>query len=331
MSPFDYVQGRPICMINVADDNKVYYYHFDGLGSVIALSDSAGNTVQTYEYTVWGEVAAEDVNHPNPIMFTGRWFDRETGLYYYRARYYNPYIGRFLQTDPVGYGYSYCGNNPLGLTDPSGALWIGVGLIQIPSATILLPGVESPWSPYYMLDHLKPPSSNIINTFIDSFAWYLWGGGAAAEMGPLYFEMFKRGTSYRRMIGEIESIGRTWGSHKVDAGFGCQGQFLTWDFYWESVGTVYWTWYLPYNIWYNFYTGTVHEVWAYVEYALMDANTVRYGATFELKDVYQFGGGTLNNWLLRRFGLHLVGTPYPISGSFWVSGTISLKKEEKIE
>jgi RHS repeat-associated protein len=58
-------------------------------------------------------------------MFTGRRFDIETGLYYYRARYYNPHIGRFMQTDPVGYGaginwYLYCGNNPLSWVDSTG-------------------------------------------------------------------------------------------------------------------------------------------------------------------------------------------------------------------
>ena len=124
-----YVYGprvdQPVCMIEVADSNAAYYYHFDGLGSVVALSDSAGDTVQTYEYSVYGQVAASDPNHPNPYLFTGRRFDRETGLYYYRARYYNPYIGRFLQTDPVGYGYGYCGNNPLGFVDPFGLFYYG--------------------------------------------------------------------------------------------------------------------------------------------------------------------------------------------------------------
>jgi RHS repeat-associated protein len=91
-------------MIEVADSNAVYYYHFDALGSVVALSDSSGDTVQTYEYSVYGQVAVEDINHPNPYMFAGRRFDIEIGLYYNRARYYNPFMGRFLQADPIGYG-----------------------------------------------------------------------------------------------------------------------------------------------------------------------------------------------------------------------------------
>ena len=59
----------------------------------------------------------------NPYMYTAREYDIETGLYYYRARYYNPYIGRFLQTDPAYQGmnwYAYCGNNSMNRVDPSG-------------------------------------------------------------------------------------------------------------------------------------------------------------------------------------------------------------------
>ena len=119
----------------LADSNAVYYYHYDALGSVVALSDAGGDTVQTYEYSVYGQVAAEDPNHPNPYLFTGRRFDAEIGLYYYRARYYDPFTGRFLQTDPIGYGdglncYAYCGNNPLAYIDPSGLTMWGVDIYR---------------------------------------------------------------------------------------------------------------------------------------------------------------------------------------------------------
>jgi RHS repeat-associated protein len=127
-----YIHGpsidEPICMIESAGGYAgTYYYHFDALGSVVALSDADGDTVQVYEYDVYGQVAASDPNHPNRFMFTGREFDTETGLYYYRARYYNASIGRFLQTDPIGYDggidwYTYCRNNPCTLIDPTGCI-----------------------------------------------------------------------------------------------------------------------------------------------------------------------------------------------------------------
>jgi len=127
---------EPICMIDVADDNKVYYYHFDGLGSVIALTDTSGTFVEYYEYDVFGQPTIWDASTMeivesstvgNPYMFTARRYDDETGLYYYRARYYDPYIGRFLQTDPIGYYgglnlYTYCWSNSINWVDPHGLL-----------------------------------------------------------------------------------------------------------------------------------------------------------------------------------------------------------------
>ncbi len=117
---------QPISMIESSGTYAgTYYYHFDGLGSVTALTNASGATAEVYEYDVYGRVGASVPAHPNRIMFTGREYDKETGLYYYRARYYNPQIGRFLQTDPIGYGdgmnwYAYCGNSPIGRTDPTG-------------------------------------------------------------------------------------------------------------------------------------------------------------------------------------------------------------------
>jgi len=137
-----YVHGpcidEPICMIESSGTYAgTQYYHYDALGSVVALTDPNGDVVQLYEYSVYGQVAASDANHPNRFMFTGREFDKDTGLYYYRARYYNPEIGRFLQTDPIGYGdgmnlYRYCESNPLLWTDPSGEMtsWAWFGFIS---------------------------------------------------------------------------------------------------------------------------------------------------------------------------------------------------------
>jgi len=115
---------EPIMMIDVTDSNAVYYYHFDGLGSVAALSDANGVLVESYSYDVFGEPNTTS-SVGNPYMFTGRRYDTETGLYYYRARHYGPHIGRFLQPDPVGYEagfnlYTYVKNNPINKADPSG-------------------------------------------------------------------------------------------------------------------------------------------------------------------------------------------------------------------
>ncbi len=111
-------------MIDVVSGDY-YFYHFDALGSVVALSDSSGSIVAEYEYEVFGSATITGNGHGNPFMFTGRRFDDETGLYYYRARMYHPELGRFMQPDPIGYLgginlYTYVGNNPLNWIDPLG-------------------------------------------------------------------------------------------------------------------------------------------------------------------------------------------------------------------
>ena len=100
--------------------------HQDALGSVVALSDANGALAERYAYSPFGQVNAP--SHPaigNPYLFAGREFDSETGLYYSRARYYDPDMGRFLSTDPLGYAdgmnlYAYVRNNPINRVDPLG-------------------------------------------------------------------------------------------------------------------------------------------------------------------------------------------------------------------
>ena len=94
------------------------------LGSIIALSNENKEIVERYSYDVFGEPNTTSTIG-NPYLFTGRRYDNETALYYYRARYYDYYLGRFIQADPIGYDdglnlYTYCENNPLTFADPSG-------------------------------------------------------------------------------------------------------------------------------------------------------------------------------------------------------------------
>jgi len=102
------------------------YYHADGLGSVTSLSNGAGVLAQTYTFDSFGRQTASSGSLTNPFRYTGREFDTETSLYFYRARYYDPNVGRFISEDPTGFDggdvnvYRYSFNQPVLLIDPSG-------------------------------------------------------------------------------------------------------------------------------------------------------------------------------------------------------------------
>lgn len=83
-----------------------------------------GALLDNYGYAPYGR---PDDELGNPYRFTGQRFDEETGLYYYKARYYAPKVGRFLSPDPIGYAdglnlYAYVGNDPVNFIDPTGLL-----------------------------------------------------------------------------------------------------------------------------------------------------------------------------------------------------------------
>lgn len=102
------------------------YYEADGLGSVTSLSNAAGALAQTYTFDSFGNQTATSGSLVNSFQYTGRESDPETGLYFYRARYYDPQSGHFLREDPLRFGsgdpnfYSYVSQNPANCTDPFG-------------------------------------------------------------------------------------------------------------------------------------------------------------------------------------------------------------------
>ena len=93
------------------------------LGSNIVLTDDNQNVLVRYEYEVFGAIRNQTGISNNTRKFTGKEWDADCYLYYYAARYYDPYIGRFTQRDPIGDGvnwYAYTYNNPLKFVDPTG-------------------------------------------------------------------------------------------------------------------------------------------------------------------------------------------------------------------
>jgi RHS repeat-associated protein len=108
-------------------NNKDYYYLADGLGSVTAITNENGNVLQEYWYAVFGEVLAQSADSVvNPFTYTAREEERETGLMYYRNRFYDPGMGRFLSEDPISFMgmdvnlYRYVWNSSPNFVDPSG-------------------------------------------------------------------------------------------------------------------------------------------------------------------------------------------------------------------
>jgi RHS repeat-associated protein len=97
----------------------------DALGSTLALADSTGTTKTSYTFDPFGNTSSSGVSSTNSFQYTGRELDG-TGLYFYRARYYNPTIQRFISEDPkrfrTGEGnfYGYVFNSPLNFKDPKG-------------------------------------------------------------------------------------------------------------------------------------------------------------------------------------------------------------------
>ena len=141
---------------NDGSTSTLYYYVLNAQGDVIALLDSAGALVASYNYGAWGNYSVHDkdgkkntsasfIGHINPLRYRGYYYDAETGFYYLQSRYYDPAICRFINADGlftdgfVGSNlFAYCVNDPVNTVDPTGnfAITATVALITFGIALV---------------------------------------------------------------------------------------------------------------------------------------------------------------------------------------------------
>jgi RHS repeat-associated protein len=138
--------GRLLYMIDAADNNKAYFYHFDRIGSTLALTGSSGTVADSYAYTPYGKLLQHTGTSQQPFTFVGNWGVRQEGssgtLYHMRARYFEALTTQFLTRDPMWpltdnpmevNPYQYASADPISVIDPSGLApeggwdWVAAG------------------------------------------------------------------------------------------------------------------------------------------------------------------------------------------------------------
>ncbi len=127
-----YIRGLGL-IANRENQGEYAYYLHNGHGDVVNLVNGTGDILNSYNYDAFGNEETYTETVANRFMYAGEQFDKVTGQYYLRARYYAPQVGRFITEDsyrgdpssPLSLNlYSYCRNNPILYTDPSGHIYI---------------------------------------------------------------------------------------------------------------------------------------------------------------------------------------------------------------
>ena len=212
---WDMNAGLPVILQHSLDNTYVYgldlisrtdgsgnqeYNLYDGLGSTIDVMDGAGDWLAGYVYDAFGSIRFQGGSSANEWLFTGEQRDSDTGMYYLRARYYDPAAGRFLTQDPfVGSAmapqslnrYPYVLNNPLRWLDP----W---GLRNVEGTP-----TPTPWAGYMPCGPVGPgpgcPNAHYLNP---SSGRGIWGtvGDFAGEAWGAYWKYSPNGLTYRYVM-----------------------------------------------------------------------------------------------------------------------------------
>ena len=140
----DYLYGpsaTPVEQVALSSGTPSYLLA-DHLGSVRAITSSTGAVTASFTYDAWGNANGTSGSATTPFRYAGGYLDPSSGLYYYRARWYDAATGQFMSLDPAVAStlapYSYVGNDPVAGTDPSGDFRIGVHVPIVVSQAIAL-------------------------------------------------------------------------------------------------------------------------------------------------------------------------------------------------
>jgi len=137
-----YVYGDGLLYSVYAGTGERLFHHYDAIGSTVALTDFLGNVTDKYAYLPFGTLANSDTAHNNSFTYVGKFgvMQEQNGLYFMRARFYDPVTRRFLSRDPVEEDmqntqtispYLYVEGRPISFIDPNGEIAFELGMAYI--------------------------------------------------------------------------------------------------------------------------------------------------------------------------------------------------------
>ena len=238
-----------LSMTTYGTSTNTYYYLKDHLGSVLAITDDSGAVIESYAYDAWGrvsvygptgeQIAASAIG--NRYCWQGREYSWASGLYYFRARWYDPVTGRWLSNDPIGITggqnqYVFCGNCPTMCRDPLGLCpkyrTYGANVVDLlingdMTLTITYSGVAGKGIEGQLIPLDKPFTSSGVNvgigpTITISSGQPIIGTTYSISVGSISVTLTQDETN-----GDIVSIsvGYVWG-FPIGLSWGDSGQFI---------------------------------------------------------------------------------------------------------